>query len=81
MSWLKIGDRAASAIKSGGTTRRAAKMVCLDMDHPDISSFVNWKVREEIKVAALVEGLKAIAGEKASPLDAETVGETASGSA
>jgi ribonucleoside-diphosphate reductase alpha chain len=60
MSWLKIGDRAAGAIKSGGTTRRAAKMVCLDMDHPDIEHFVNWKVREEIKVAALVEGLKAI---------------------
>jgi len=58
MSWLKIGDRAAGAIKSGGTTRRAAKMVCLDLDHPDIEAFVNWKVREEIKVAALVEGLK-----------------------
>ena len=58
MSWLRIGDRAASAIKSGGTTRRAAKMVCLDMDHPDIGEFVNWKVREEIKVAALVEGHK-----------------------
>ncbi|MCW5754602.1 MAG: adenosylcobalamin-dependent ribonucleoside-diphosphate reductase [Phycisphaeraceae bacterium] len=58
MSWLKIGDRAAAAIKSGGTTRRAAKMVCLDMDHPDIETFVNWKVREEIKVAAMVEGLK-----------------------
>ncbi|MDI1290504.1 MAG: adenosylcobalamin-dependent ribonucleoside-diphosphate reductase, partial [bacterium] len=56
MSWLKIGDRAASAIKSGGTTRRAAKMVCLDMDHPDIREFVNWKVREEIKVQAMVEG-------------------------
>jgi ribonucleoside-diphosphate reductase alpha chain len=63
MSWLKIGDRAAGAIKSGGTTRRAAKMVCLDMDHPDIETFVNWKVREEIKVAAMVEGMKAIAGE------------------
>jgi ribonucleoside-diphosphate reductase alpha chain len=60
MSWLKIGDRAASAIKSGGTTRRAAKMVCLDMDHPDIHTFINWKVREEIKVAALVEGLKVL---------------------
>ncbi|MEO1534328.1 MAG: adenosylcobalamin-dependent ribonucleoside-diphosphate reductase [Planctomycetota bacterium] len=60
MSWLKIGDRAAGAIKSGGTTRRAAKMVCLDMDHPDIDSFVNWKVREEVKVAALVEGLKTL---------------------
>ncbi len=58
MSFLKIGDRAAGAIKSGGTTRRAAKMVCLDLDHPDISEFVNWKVREELKVAALVEGLK-----------------------
>ena len=58
MSFLKIGDRAAGAIKSGGTTRRAAKMVCLDVDHPDIESFVNWKVREEIKVAALVEGMK-----------------------
>jgi ribonucleoside-diphosphate reductase alpha chain len=57
MSWLRIGDRAASAIKSGGTTRRAAKMVCLDMDHPDIEDFVNWKVREEIKVQAMVEGL------------------------
>ena len=77
MSWLKIGDRAASAIKSGGTTRRAAKMVCLDMDHPDIHDFVNWKVREEIKVAALVEGMKAIAGEKASDLDSESIGETA----
>src|SRR5690606_32575848 len=60
MSWLKIGDRAAGAIKSGGTTRRAAKMVCLDMDHPDIERFINWKVREEVKVAALVEGLKAL---------------------
>ncbi len=58
MSFLKIGDRAAGAIKSGGTTRRAAKMVCLDVDHPDIEHFVNWKVREELKVAALVEGIK-----------------------
>lgn len=58
MSFLKIGDRAAGAIKSGGTTRRAAKMVCLDLDHPDIEDFVNWKVREEIKVSALAEGLK-----------------------
>jgi ribonucleoside-diphosphate reductase alpha chain len=56
MSFLKIGDRAAGAIKSGGTTRRAAKMVCLDLDHPDIESFVNWKVIEEQKVAALVAG-------------------------
>ena len=60
MSWLRIGDRAAGAIKSGGTTRRAAKMVCLDLDHPDVEKFINWKVREEIKVAAMVEGLKAL---------------------
>ncbi|MFN4242665.1 MAG: LAGLIDADG family homing endonuclease [Tepidisphaerales bacterium] len=60
MSFLKIGDRAAGAIKSGGTTRRAAKMVCLDLDHPDIEAFINWKVREELKVACLVEGLKHI---------------------
>ena len=58
MSFLKIGDRAAGAIKSGGTTRRAAKMVCLDVNHPDIEDFVNWKVREELKVAAMVEGMK-----------------------
>jgi ribonucleoside-diphosphate reductase alpha chain len=54
MSFLKIGDRAAAAIKSGGTTRRAAKMVCLDLDHPEIEGFVNWKVEEEKKVAALI---------------------------
>ncbi len=54
MSFLKIGDRAAGAIKSGGTTRRAAKMVCLDLDHPEIVEFVNWKVNEEDKVAALI---------------------------
>jgi len=56
MSFLKIGDRAAGAIKSGGTTRRAAKMVVLDLDHPDIEEFVSWKVVEEQKVAALVTG-------------------------
>jgi len=56
MSFLKIGDRAAGAIKSGGTTRRAAKMVVVDVDHPDIEDFINWKVREEQKVAALVTG-------------------------
>lgn len=56
MSFLKIGDRAAGAIKSGGTTRRAAKMVVVDIDHPDIETFINWKVREEQKVAALVSG-------------------------
>lgn len=54
MSWLKIGDRAAGAIKSGGTTRRAAKMVVLDIDHPDIEEFASWKVKEERKVAALI---------------------------
>jgi ribonucleoside-diphosphate reductase alpha chain len=58
MSFLKIGDRAAGAIKSGGTTRRAAKMVVLDLDHPDIEKFINWKVVEEDKVAALVAGSK-----------------------
>jgi ribonucleoside-diphosphate reductase alpha chain len=58
MSFLKIGDRAAGAIKSGGTTRRAAKMVILDVDHPDIETFVDWKVVEEQKVAALVTGSK-----------------------
>jgi len=56
MSFLKIGDRAAGAIKSGGTTRRAAKMVIVDVDHPDIEDFVSWKVIEEQKVAALVSG-------------------------
>ncbi|MEZ5761293.1 MAG: vitamin B12-dependent ribonucleotide reductase [Paracoccaceae bacterium] len=59
MGFLKIGDRAAGAIKSGGTTRRAAKMVICDMDHPDIESFINWKVIEEQKVASLVAGSKA----------------------
>jgi ribonucleoside-diphosphate reductase alpha chain len=56
MSWLKIGDTAAGAIKSGGTTRRAAKMVILNIDHPDIEAFINLKVQEEQKVAALVVG-------------------------
>jgi ribonucleoside-diphosphate reductase alpha chain len=55
MSFLKIGDRAAGAIKSGGTTRRAAKMVCLDLDHPEIVDFINWKVEEEKKVGALID--------------------------
>ncbi len=58
MSFLKIGDRSAGAIKSGGTTRRAAKMVTLDLDHPDIEEYINWKVVEEQKVAALVSGSK-----------------------
>ncbi len=56
MSFLKIGDRAAGAIKSGGTTRRAAKMVVVDVDHPDIEEYIGWKVKEEQKVAALVTG-------------------------
>ncbi|MFN8638114.1 MAG: vitamin B12-dependent ribonucleotide reductase [Dehalococcoidia bacterium] len=60
MSFLKIGDRAAGAIKSGGTTRRAAKMVIVDVDHPDIEEFIDWKVVEEQKVAALVAGSKVI---------------------
>ncbi len=58
MGFLRIGDRAAGAIKSGGTTRRAAKMVIVDADHPDIEEFINWKVREEQKVASLVAGSK-----------------------
>ena len=58
MSFLKIGDRAAGAIKSGGTTRRAAKMVIVDVDHPDIEQYIDWKVKEEQKVAALVTGSK-----------------------
>jgi ribonucleoside-diphosphate reductase alpha chain len=60
MSFLKIGDRAAGAIKSGGTTRRAAKMVVVDVDHPDIEAFIDWKVREEQKVASLVTGSRVV---------------------
>ncbi|MEM7696539.1 MAG: vitamin B12-dependent ribonucleotide reductase [Pseudomonadota bacterium] len=60
MSFLKIGDRAAGAIKSGGTTRRAAKMCVVDIDHPDVEDYVDWKVREEQKVAALVTGSKIV---------------------
>ena len=56
MSFLRIGDRAAAAIKSGGTTRRAAKMVIVDVDHPDIEKFIVWKAKEEQKVAALMTG-------------------------
>ena len=56
ISFLRIGDVAAGAIKSGGVTRRAAKMVILDVDHPDIEDFVDWKLKEEMKVAALVVG-------------------------
>ncbi len=60
MSFLKIGDRAAGAIKSGGTTRRAAKMVVVDIDHPDIEAYIDWKVKEEQKVAAIVTGSKIV---------------------
>jgi len=61
LSFLKIGDAAAGAIKSGGTTRRAAKMVCVDIDHPDIETFIDWKMIEEQKVAALVTGSRTAA--------------------
>ncbi len=67
MSFLKIFDVAAGSIKSGGTTRRAAKMVCLNLDHPEIENFVWWKVREEEKVAGLVAGSKML-NEKLSKL-------------
>ncbi|MBL4617318.1 MAG: vitamin B12-dependent ribonucleotide reductase [Robiginitomaculum sp.] len=60
MSFLRVGDRAAGAVKSGGTTRRAAKMVIVDADHPDVEEFIDWKVKEEAKVAALVTGSKVL---------------------
>ncbi len=76
MSFLKIGDAAAGAIKSGGTTRRAAKMVCLDLDHPEIVDFIDWKSKEEDKVAALIaagydshyegEAYKTVAGQNSN---------------
>ena len=70
MSFLKIGDRAAGAIKSGGTTRRAAKMVCLDLDHPDIEEFISWKAVEERKVAAIVAGSRLLRRQLQEVLDA-----------
>ena len=70
MSFLRIGDRAAGAIKSGGTTRRAAKMVTVDIDHPDIEEYINWKVVEEQKVAALVAGSKLTGKNLKSVMDA-----------
>ncbi len=70
MSFLKIGDRAAGAIKSGGTTRRAAKMVTVDIDHPDIEGYIDWKVREEQKVAALVTGSKTVRKHMTAVMDA-----------
>ena len=75
MSFLKIGDRAAGAIKSGGTTRRAAKMVTVDVDHPDIEEFIDWKVVEEQKVAALVAGSKSTAKHLEAVMDACNVDE------
>ncbi|MDR2142975.1 MAG: adenosylcobalamin-dependent ribonucleoside-diphosphate reductase, partial [Treponema sp.] len=60
LSFLKIGDRSASAIKSGGTTRRAAKMVTLDVDHPDVEKYIDWKAQEEHKVASMVTGSRII---------------------
>lgn len=73
MSFLRIGDRAAGAIKSGGTTRRAAKMVCLNLDHPDIVEFIDWKVIEEQKVAALVTGSTVIRQQLRSIVEAARV--------
>ncbi|WP_411817661.1 vitamin B12-dependent ribonucleotide reductase [Hyphococcus sp. DH-69] len=70
LSFLKVGDTAAGAVKSGGTTRRAAKMVVVDVDHPDIEEFVSWKIREEEKVAALVSGSKTLAKHLPKVLDA-----------
>jgi ribonucleoside-diphosphate reductase alpha chain len=77
MSFLRIGDRAAGAIKSGGTTRRAAKMVVVDIDHPDVESFIDWKVIEEQKVAALVAGSKACNYHLNAVLRAGATGESA----
>ncbi|MEX6633587.1 vitamin B12-dependent ribonucleotide reductase [Hyphococcus lacteus] len=70
LSFLKVGDAAAGAVKSGGTTRRAAKMVVVDVDHPDVEDFVSWKIREEEKVAALVSGSKTLAKHLPKILDA-----------
>ena len=76
MSFLKIGDRAAGAIKSGGTTRRAAKMVVVDIDHPDIEEFIEWKAAEEQKVAALVTGSRVMAKHLSAVMEAcQTGGE------
>jgi len=79
MSFLKIGDRAAGAIKSGGTTRRAAKMVVVDVDHPDIETYIDWKVREEQKVAALVTGSKIVKKHLTAIMTACTEGKTEGG--
>ena len=79
MSFLRIGDRAAGAIKSGGTTRRAAKMAVIDVDHPDVEAFANWKVMEEQKVASLVAGSKIIKKHLKSILQACQFGTDATG--
>ncbi len=70
MSFLKVGDASAGAIKSGGTTRRAAKMVIVDIDHPDIEAFIDWKTEEELKVAALVAGSKVLKKRLSAIMDA-----------
>lgn len=75
MSFLRIGDRAAGAIKSGGTTRRAAKMVVVDIDHPDVEEFISWKVTEEQKVAALVTGSKVCQKHLSKVMEACNTGE------
>ncbi len=76
MSFLKIGDRAAGAIKSGGTTRRAAKMVIVNADHPDVEKFIDWKVDEEHKVATMVAGSRVLRRHLAAILDAARHGDT-----
>ncbi len=80
MSFLKIGDRAAGAIKSGGTTRRAAKMVCLDLEHPDVEQFIQWKAVEERKVAAMVAGSRLLQRQLQTVLDACFSGDGSEGS-
>ena len=75
MSFLKIGDRAAGAIKSGGTTRRAAKMVIVDADHPDVEKFIDWKVDEEHKVATMVAGSRVLRRHLSAILDAARGGD------
>ena len=77
MSFLKIGDRAAGAIKSGGTTRRAAKMVIVDADHPDVERFIDWKVDEEHKVATMVAGSRVLRRHLSAILDAARSGDAA----
>ena len=76
MSFLKIGDRAAGAIQSGGTTRRAAKMVIVDVDHPDIEEFIDWKVSEERKVATMIAGSRLLRSRITSCAEAALEGGT-----